>query len=84
MFGIPLSEDQPYTLILCNNEAVYKNTSNAKSSLNKNHSVTAYHFSRCNVAAGVFTMDWIPTGENLIDAMTKILSVVVQYHLFGS
>ena len=81
MFGIPLSDDQPATLILCDNEVVFKNTSNVESYLNKNHSIIAYHFARWNVAAGVCTISWIPTVENLADATTKRLSVVVQDHL---
>ena len=83
MFGIPLSEDQPATLISCDNEAVCKNTPNVESSLNKKHSDIVYGFARRNVAAGVCTISWIPTGENLVDDMTKRLSVVVRYHLFG-
>ena len=62
IFGIPISEDQPFTVILCDNESVVKNTSNVESSLNKKHSAIAYHFSRQNVAAGVYTIAWIPTG----------------------
>ena len=56
IFGIPLSEDQPDTIIFCDNEAVFNNTSNVESSLNKKHSAIAYHFSRCNVTAGVCTI----------------------------
>ena len=63
MFGIPLPEDQPATLILCDNEAVCKNTSNVESSLNKKHSDIVYHFARWNIASGVCTIAWIPTGE---------------------
>ena len=63
MFGIPLPEDQPATLILCDNEAVCKNTSNVESSLNKKHSDIMYHFARWNIASGVCTIAWIPTGE---------------------
>ena len=83
MFGIPISEDQPATVILCDNESVVKNTSNVESSLNKNQSDIAYHFSRWNVAAGVCTIAWMPTGENIADAMTKILSKAVRDYLFG-
>ena len=61
MFGIPISEDQPHTVILCDNESVVKNKSNVESSLNKNNSDIAYHFSRWNVTAGVCTIAWIPT-----------------------
>ena len=84
MFGIPISEDQPATFILCDNESVVKNTSNVESSLNKNHSAIAYHFSRWNVAAGLCTIVWIPTGENIANAMTKRLAKAVRYYLFGN
>ena len=73
MFGIPLSEDQPATFIFCDNEAVCKNTSDLESSLNKKHFAIAYRFAIWNVAAGVCKIAWIPTGENLADAMTKRL-----------
>ena len=49
MFGIPLSEDQPAILILCDNEAVCKNTSNLETSLNKNSYSIPYHSERWNV-----------------------------------
>ena len=41
-----ISEDQPATVILCDNESVVKNTSNVESSLNKKYSAIAYNFSR--------------------------------------
>ena len=84
MFDILLSDDQPATLIFYDNESVCKNTSNVESTLNKKHSAIAYHFARWNMAAGFCTIDWIPTGRDLADAMTKILSMVVLYRLFGS
>ena len=59
-------------------------TSNVESSLNKKHSDIAYHFSRFNVAARVCTIAWIPTGENISDAMTKRLAKAVQDYLFGN
>ena len=83
MFGIPTSEDQPATVTLCDNESVVKNTSNVESSLNKKHSAIAYNSSRWNVASGVFTIAWIPTRENIADAMTKKLAEAVQDYLFG-
>ena len=36
------------------------------------------------MAAGVFTVAWIPTGENIADAMTKRLSVIIRDFLFGN
>ena len=85
MFGIPLyrDDDGDATCILCDNNSVVINTSNVESSLNKKHSSIAYHFARWNVAAGVCKIAWIPTGENIADAMTKRLSVTVRDYLFG-
>ena len=85
MFGIPLyrDEDGDATCILCDNNSVVINTSNVESSLNKKHSSIAYHFARWNVAAGVCKIAWIPTGENIADAMTKRLCVTVREYLFG-
>ena len=85
MFGIPIYNDgegEP-TYILCDNDSVVTNTSNVESSLNKKHSSIAYHFSRWNVAAVVFQIAWVPTGENIADAMTKILSKDTRDYLFG-
>jgi hypothetical protein len=83
MFGIPIENDEP-TYILCDNEGVVKNSSNVESTLNKKHSAIAYHFARWNVAAGVISVAWIPTGENLADAMTKRLSETSRDYLFGN
>ena len=77
IFVIPISEDQPATVVLCDNESVVKNKSNFESLLNKKHSDIAYHFSRWNVAAIVCTIAWIPTGGNIANAMTKILDKAV-------
>ena len=82
MFGILIYEDQSATVILCDNESVVKNTSNVESYLNKNHSAIAYHFSRWNVAVGVCTIAWIPTGENISDAITNRLAKAVPNYLF--
>ena len=84
MFGIPISKDQPATVILCDNESVVNNTSNVESSWNKKHSAIAYHFSRWNVADGVCTIAWIPTGDNIANAMTKRLAKAVRDYLFGN
>ena len=84
MFVIPISEDQPTTIILCYNESVMKNISNVKSSLDKKHSAIAYHFSRWNVAAGVCTIVRIPTGKNIANAMTNRMTKVVRDYLFGN
>ena len=83
MFGIPIRNDSEPTHILCDNNSVVTNTSNVESSLNKKHSSIAYHFARWNVAAGVCKIAWIPTGENLADAMTKRLSATQREYLFS-
>ena len=83
MFGILIVNDEP-SYILCDNEGVVKNSSNVESTLNKKHSSIAYHFSIWNIAAGVIAVAWVPTGENLADAMTKILSESSRGHLFGN
>ena len=82
MFGVPLDEDQPETKILCDNEAVVKNSSKIESTLNKKHSAVAYHFTLWNVAAKVILVGWIPTGDNIADAMTKRLPEEKRMKLF--
>ena len=63
---------------------VVKNTSNVESSLNKKQSAIAYHFSRWNVESVVYTIAWIPTRENIADAMTKRLAKAVRDYRFGN
>jgi len=82
MFGIPLDVNKPETRILCDNEAVVKNSSKVESTLHKKHSSVAYHFARWNVAAKVCLIGWIPTGQNIADAMTKVLPEVKRNALF--
>jgi len=82
MFGLPIIKDEA-THILCDNKSVVTNTSNVESSLNKKHSSIAYHFSRWNIAAGVCQIAWIPTDNNIADAMTKRLSVILRERLFS-
>ena len=83
MFGIPIHDDDDPTHILYDNNSVVTNTSNVESSLNKKHSSIAYHFSRWNVAEGVCQIAWVPTGENIADAMTKRFSKYIRDYLFG-
>ena len=84
MFGVPFDHEQPETRILCDNEGVVKNTSKVESTLNKKHSAVAYHFARWNVAAKVCLVAWVPTAENLADAMTKRLPAAKRDYLFGN
>lgn len=84
MFGIPICNERTATHVLCDNESLVKNASNVESTLNKKHSEIAYHFTRWNVAAGVVSIAWIATGENLADAFTKRLGEVTREYLFGN
>ena len=70
MMGVPL--DGPARLF-CDNEAVYKNTSYASSTLKKKHNSVAYHRIRECVAAGICYIIKEDTGSNLADILTKIL-----------
>ena len=36
-----------------------------------------------DLASGVCTVAWIPRGENIADAMAKILSEIIRDFLFG-
>lgn len=81
MFGIPL---EGLTRIFCDNESVVKNNAKVESTLNKKHSAIAYHYCRWNVAAGITTVGWIKSKENLADAMTKLLAEQVRDYLFGN
>ena len=73
MFGVPFAEERPSTYVWCDNESVVKNSYNVDSKLNKKHSAIAFNFTRWNVAAGLCTAIWIPTGENIANEMTKRL-----------
>lgn len=83
MFGVPLPRGEP-SHIFCDNESVVKNTTNVESVLNKKHNSIAYHYVRWSVAAGMITIAWIQSGENLADVFTKWLSEVVRSYLFGN
>ena len=84
VFGITLAKENQSAYIWCDNESVMKNSSNVNYTLNKKHSVIAYSFKRCNVAAGVYTVAWIPTCQNIADEMTTRLSDVMRDYLFGN
>jgi len=83
MFGIPMINDEP-TYIFCDNESAVNNASKVESTLNKKHNSVAYHFIRYAAAAGMISVSWIRTGENLADALTKRLSVTSRDYLFGN
>ena len=83
MFGIPMIGDEP-SYVLCDNESVVNNSTKVESTLNKKHSSVAYHYVRWAVAARIISVAWIPTGENLADALTKRLSETSRDYLFGN
>ena len=70
MFGIPI---QGEANMFCDNEAVYKNSSFAESTLKKKHNSICFHRVRENVAAGVITVIKVDSGSNLSDILTKSL-----------
>jgi hypothetical protein len=83
MFGIPIVEGHT-TNIFCDNESVVKNSTNVESVLNKKHSSVAYHYVRWTVAAGIITVAWIRSEENLADPFTKRLAEITREYLFGN
>ena len=58
---------------ICDNRAVYKNTSMHKSQLRKKHHIISYHMSREAVASGACRMEKKDTDTNLSDLFTKLL-----------
>jgi len=71
MFGIPI--DGPAN-VLCDNEAVVKNSSVPESTLKKKHNSIAYHRVREAVAAGTIRIAKESTETNLADVLTKPLA----------
>lgn len=70
MCGIPMVKDHA-TNAFCDNEAAVKNNTNVESVLSKKHSSCAHNFTRWHVAAGVISVAWIKSEENLWDPFTK-------------
>ena len=70
MFGVPLEGP---TDILCDKEAVFKNTSTPDSMLRKKHHSIAYHKYRESVAALICRISKEGTDTKLADLFTKIL-----------
>jgi len=83
MFGVPMDKGHA-TNIFCDNESVVNNSTKLESVLNKKHNSIAYHYTRWNCAAGVVTVAWISSKENLADPFTKRLSAPVREYLFGN
>ena len=70
IFGVDL--DGP-TDVYCDNEAVYKNTSNPTSCLNKKHHSVSYHRCREAVACKTIRVSKEGTNTNLSDIFTKMM-----------
>ena len=68
MFGVPI--DGP-ARIFCDNEAVYRNSSDPASTLKKRHQSIAYHLCREAVASGVALIYKEDGDTNLSDILTK-------------
>ena len=71
MFGVPIEGP---TNIMCDNEAVTKNTTIPESTLKKKHHSIAYHRCREAVAAGTVRIAKQGTDKNLADLFTKMLT----------
>lgn len=78
MFGIPI--EGPAN-VFCDNEAVYKNSSIAASTLKKKHNSIAYHKVRECVACGVLIVYKEESGSNLADILTKCLAKAQRIYL---
>ena len=70
MFGVKV--DGPAN-VFCNNESVYKNSSNHESQLKKKHNSICYHKVCESCAAGIIYMFKEDSGTNLADILTKAL-----------
>ena len=81
MFGVPFVGP---TEVLCDNNTVVLNSSQVESKLNKKHNALAYHAVRWAVAASIIRLGWIASEENLADAYTKVLPLVVREYLYGN
>jgi hypothetical protein len=82
MFGVPIVAGHA-TNVFCDNESVVKNSTDVESSLNKKHNSIAYHYVRWCVAAGVISVAWIRSEDNLADPFTKRLAEIARDYLFG-
>ena len=81
MFGVPI--DGP-ARIFCDNEAVYKNSSDPASTLKRRHQSVAYHLCREAVASGIILVHHEDGDSNLADILTKsTLSRERRKHLRG-
>jgi hypothetical protein len=68
MMGVPLEGP---ARVFCDNEAVYRNSSDATSTLKKKHQSIAYHIVRESVAASIIIVFKEDGETNLADILTK-------------
>ena len=71
MFGIPILG---YVGVFCDNQAVYKNTAFAESTLKKKHKYILFHSVRECVASGIMIVHKVYAKYNLAGILTKSLS----------
>ena len=80
MFGIPV--EGPCN-VFCDNEAVYKNTSFAESTIKKKHNSICFHRVWECVASDILCVHKVDTNYNLSDILTKSLPAVKKKELRG-
>ena len=68
MMGVPL---KGAARVFCDNEAVYRNASDATSTLKKKHQSIAYHVTRQSVASSIIIVYKEDSDTNLADIVTK-------------
>ena len=78
MFGVPIDG---VTSLLCDNEAVVRNTTAPESVLKKKHNSISYHRCREAAAAGTVQISKVPSKSNLADVGTKSLPALQRAHL---
>ena len=76
--GVPIEGP---THVFCNNEAVYKNSSTAHSTLKKKHNSICFHPVRECVAACIQVVHKVDTADNLSDILTKSLLAHIRKNL---
>jgi hypothetical protein len=75
--------DEPID-VLCDNNAVVKNSSIPESTLSKKHTSICYHRVREAVAAGIIRVAKVHTSDNVADVFTKCLTNDVRNKLLES
>ena len=78
MMGVPIEGP---THVFCDNEAVYKNSSIAHSTLKKKHNSICFHRVRECVAAGIQVIHKVDSADNLSDILTKSLPAHIRKKL---